>query len=85
MVRARLPIGGRLYLGVCRPRLVWNATGALTLGSFDEVRWLWLSGLLVGALAGGYVGAHFAVARGNRWVKRLFEVLTIGVGPRLLL
>ncbi len=64
--------------------LAWNASGALTLGSFGEIRWAWLPWLLAGALSGSYVGAHVAVGSSNRWIKRAFEALTIGVGIRLL-
>lgn len=64
--------------------LAWNASGAATLGSFGEIRWSWLPWLLAGALSGSYAGAHIAVGSSNRWIKRAFEVLTIGVGLRLL-
>lgn len=64
--------------------LIWNATGAAMLGSLGEVCWPWVPWLLVGALGGSYVGAHVALARGNKWIKRAFEVLTICVGLRLL-
>lgn len=64
--------------------LVWNAAGAVTLGSLGQIRWSWLPWLLAGALTGSYAGAHIAVGSSNRWIKRAFEVLTIGVGIRLL-
>ncbi len=62
----------------------WNATGAATLGAFGAVRWSWLPPLLVGAFVGSYAGAHFALGRGNRWIKAAFEIVTIAVGARLL-
>lgn len=64
--------------------LVWNATGAATLGSFGDIQWVWLPWLLVGAVTGSYTGAHLGLAVSNRWIKRAFEILTIGVGLRLL-
>ncbi len=64
--------------------LAWNAVGAATLGSFGQIQWSWLPWLLAGALSGSYAGAHIAVGSSNRWIKRDFEVLTIGVGLRLL-
>ena len=64
--------------------LAWNAAGAATLGSFGQIRWSWLPWLLAGALTGSYAGAHVAVGSSNRWIKRAFEILTIGVGMRLL-
>jgi len=64
--------------------LFWNGTGAVTLGLLGEIRWSWLPALLVGSLVGGYLGAHFAIAKGNYWIKRAFEVVTILVGAKLL-
>lgn len=64
--------------------LAWNGSGAATLGSFGEIRWSWLPWLLAGALSGSYAGAHIAIGSSNRWIKRAFEILTIGVGVRLL-
>ena len=41
--------------------------------------------LVVGALAGGYLGAHLSIVKGSALVKRCFEVVTILVGISLLL
>lgn len=65
--------------------LFWNGSGALALGVWGEVRWDWLPALLLGALLGGYAGASLAIAKGNRWIKRSFEWVTILVGLKLLL
>ena len=65
--------------------LVWNGTGALTLALQTDVKWAWVLPLVIGALAGGYLGAHWSVVKGSRLVKRCFEVLTILVGLSLLL
>jgi hypothetical protein len=64
--------------------LFWNGTGAVALGVLGEVRWSWLPTLLLGSLLGGYLGAHWSIAKGNRWIKRVFEVVTMLVGLRLL-
>ena len=63
----------------------WNGSGALTLGLIGEIRWEWLPALLLGSLLGGYLGAHLAIRHGNRAIKRLFEVVTIVVGAKLIL
>ena len=34
---------------------------------------------------GGYLGAHMAIKYGNRWIKRVFEVVTIAVGLKLII
>lgn len=63
----------------------WNGLGALFLGMQTQVAWTWLPALILGSLIGGYVGAHWALLKGNKVVKRSFEVLTIIVGVSLLL
>jgi uncharacterized membrane protein YfcA len=64
--------------------LFWNATGAITLGVQGQIAWMWLPMLLAGSVAGGYVGAHLAIAKGNRIVKRCFEILSLAMGLSLL-
>lgn len=64
--------------------LFWNGAGALTLATLGEVQWDWLPSLLAGALLGGYLGAHWAVKKGNAAIKRAFEIVTILVGLKLL-
>jgi len=65
--------------------MFWNGAGAMTLGYLGEIRWAWLPALLAGSLVGGYLGAHLAIARGNLWIKRAFELVTILVGLKLLI
>ncbi len=64
--------------------LVWNGTGAAVLGVIGEVAWTWIPALLVGAFAGGYLGSHYAIGKSNAWIKRVFEVVTLAVGIKLL-
>ena len=68
-----------VLVGVC-----WNGAGAITLGVLSEIRWAWLPALLAGSLLGGYLGAHFAIIKGNRWIKPSYELLTILIGLRLI-
>ncbi|HEY7773965.1 MAG TPA: sulfite exporter TauE/SafE family protein [Marinagarivorans sp.] len=63
----------------------WNGTGAITLSLEQAPHWAWLPALVGGSLVGGYLGAHLAIAKGNRFIKRVFEVLTLVVGISLLL
>lgn len=63
----------------------WNGTGALMLGYLGQIHWGWLPALLAGSLLGGYLGAHLAIVKGNRLIKRAFEVLTLLIGLKLLL
>ena len=62
----------------------WNGSGAIALGILGEVQWAWLPALLAGSLLGGYAGAHLAILKGNRWIKRVFEVVTLLVGVKLI-
>ncbi len=65
--------------------LFWNATGAITLGLQTPIRWDWVPILLLASVLGGYSGAHLAITAGNRWIKRVYEVITLLVGLKLLL
>lgn len=64
--------------------MFWNGAGALTLMSLGEVRWDWMPALLMGSLLGGYLGAHYAIVKGNRLIKRAFEIVTLAVGVKLI-
>jgi hypothetical protein len=64
--------------------LFWNGSGAITLGLLGEIAWTWLPALLLGSLLGGYIGAHLAITKGNKLIKRAFETITILVGLSLL-
>lgn len=65
--------------------LAWNGSGALTLGLQGVIRWDWVPVLLVASVLGGYVGAHFALLKGNKWIKRVYEIVTLVVGVKLIL
>lgn len=64
--------------------LAWNGTGALVLGTIGQVAWDWLPALLAGSLLGGYLGTHFALRKGNVWIKRAFEAATLLIGVKLI-
>lgn len=65
--------------------LFWNGLGAFFLAKQTMVAWTWLPPLLLGSLIGGYAGAHWALLKGNKLVKRSFEVITIVVGLHLII
>ncbi len=65
--------------------MFWNGAGAITLGLLGEIRWSWLPALLAGSFTGGYLGAHLAIVKGNLWIKRAFEIVTVLVGLKLVL
>ncbi len=65
--------------------LFWNGSGAITLGLLGDIYWQWLPALLLGSLIGGYLGAHLAIVKGNRLIKRTYEVITLAVGLKLII
>ena len=65
--------------------LFWNGSGAITLGLLGEIYWLWLPALLLGSVIGGYLGAHLAIVKGNKIIKRAFETVTLLIGLKLIL
>ena len=65
--------------------IAWNGAGAIALGILGDVRWDWLPALLLGSLLGGYAGAHLSILKGNRWIKRVFETVTLLVGIKLVI
>jgi len=64
--------------------MFWNGAGAITLGILAKVQWSWLPVLLLGSLLGGYIGAHWSILKGNRWIKRVYEAVTIIIGIELI-
>jgi len=65
--------------------LFWNASGAVTLGLLGDIYWLWIPALLLGSFIGGYIGAHLSIVKGNKVIKRSFEVVTLLIGLKLVL
>lgn len=65
--------------------LFWNASGAITLGFLGDIHWLWIPALLLGSAIGGYIGAHLSIVKGNKVIKRSFEIVTLLIGLKLIL
>jgi len=65
--------------------LFWNGSGALTLSLIGPVQWHWLPILIIASLLGGYLGAHLSIIKGNAWIKRGFEGVTLLIGLKLIL
>lgn len=64
--------------------LFWNGFGAFTLALQAPIQWSYLPALIAGSLLGGYAGAHLSIIKGNLWVKRSFEILTVLTGVNLI-
>ena len=64
--------------------LWWNGLGSLVLGLNGQIHWDWIPVLILGALIGGYVGAHFSLLKGNVLVKKFFEYVSLAIGASLI-
>ena len=65
--------------------IFWNGSGTIRADVRTQVELSWLPALILGSLIGGYLGAHFAIVKGNKLVKRSFEVITVLVGISLII
>ena len=64
--------------------MFWNGIGGATMALISDIKWEWLPVLLLGSFAGGYIGSHLAILKGNKFIKRCFEIVTILIGIKLL-
>ncbi|MCW8886335.1 MAG: sulfite exporter TauE/SafE family protein [Motiliproteus sp.] len=64
--------------------MFWNGFGAVTVSLQTDPRWEWLPVLLLGSLLGAYCGTHLGLSKGNKVIKKAFEVLTLLVGIKLI-
>lgn len=62
----------------------WNGAGAVVLGVLGNIEWSWLPALIAGSLIGGYIGAHMSIVKGNKLIKRGFELITLFIGLKLI-
>lgn len=64
--------------------MFWNGLGALTVSLQTAPYWQWLPALLIGSLVGAYVGAHLSIMKGSRFIKTVFEWITLLMGAKLI-
>ena len=64
--------------------LVWNAIAGFTVALAHPVPWNWIPALAIGGVLGGYLGSTLAILKGNRFIKRAFETVTLLMGGWLL-
>ncbi len=62
----------------------YNAIGAITLASYTDVFWYILPALILGSLIGGYLGAHIALSKDNKTIKKFYQIITLIVGLKLI-
>ena len=65
--------------------IFWNGVGALSLGLHGNVVWNFIPILIIGSLAGGYLGASLSIIKDRKFIKFLFELVCLSVGISLLI
>ena len=63
----------------------WNGIGAISLGLSGNVVWNYIPILILGSILGGYFGAYFSIIKGSKFIKTVFEIVSLFVGISLLL
>ena len=69
-----------IYVGI-----FWNSIGAISLGLTGNIIWSYIPILIFGSLTGGYFGAHFSIIKGSKFIKIIFEIVSLSVGISLIL
>ena len=64
--------------------IFWNGFGALSLGMTGNIIWRYIPVLISCSLLGGYLGAYFSIIKGSKFIKVVFEIVSLSVGISLL-
>lgn len=64
--------------------LVWNAIGAIAHLTLGHIYWQIAPGLVIGALAGSYLGASLGIKKGNKFLKYIFLLSAVFSGVILV-
>ena len=65
--------------------IFWNGIGALSLGLTGNIIWSYIPILILGSLLGGYFGAQLSILKGSKFIKYVFEIVSLFVGISLLI
>ena len=65
--------------------IFWNGIGALSLGLSGNIIWKFIPILILGSLIGGYFGAYFSIIKGSKFIKIVFEIVSLSIGICLLI
>ena len=65
--------------------IFWNSIGAVSLGLSGNIIWNYIPVLILGSLLGGYFGAYFSIFKGSKFIKHVFEIVSLSVGVSLLI
>lgn len=69
---------------LCAVGLFWNGIGALAHMLMGHILWYLAPGLVMGAVAGSYVGASIGIKKGNAFI-RLFFLISAAITGLLLI
>lgn len=67
------------------PGLLLSVSTLIVFVSHGIVNWVYGIDLFFGMLAGGYLGAHTALKKGDAWVKAVFVVVVVVSAVKLVL
>ncbi|MEM1191580.1 MAG: sulfite exporter TauE/SafE family protein [Pseudomonadota bacterium] len=65
--------------------LVYNLIAIAIFASAVSIHWVFGFSLALGNAVGGYLGAHFSVRGGERWISRVFTLVLLVFIAKLLL
>ena len=65
--------------------IFWNGIGAISLGLSGNIVWNYIPILILGSLLGGYFGAYLSIIKGSKFIKHVFEIVSVSVSISLLL
>ncbi len=65
--------------------IFWNGVGAFSLGLHGNIAWNCLPVLIIGSLAGGYLGASLSIIKDTKYIKFIFELVCLSVAISLLI
>ena len=68
-------------------KIPWFVLGIISVVIFAMngiINYLYGVFLIAGMFVGGYLGAHTAIKKGNRWVKIVFAIIVIASSIKLL-
>ena len=65
--------------------IFWNGIGAISLGLSGNIVWNYIPILIICSLLGGYFGAYFSIIKGSKFIKVVFEIVSLSVGISLLI
>ena len=63
--------------------IFWNFIGAIILSKIGAIPANLLILLLIGSFSGGYLGAHTARLKGNKFIRKTFTIVCLAVGVSL--